>query len=328
LSCSSKEVAQEMEEEEVEIIINCTNTSISISEQDNIVINHATNPVVWVGTYNDNTVKIKYTKSAGVDNETETLVFIFNKVNSCLQLERGFKFYDGKEVDVSAITEIDVSEFYTKEWEIDKKFSGIVTYLDPHDKNTYSRKFWVEFTNQNFEVEDTNYSLFNNCFTDKLPVEIDLNKDEIVDFKITYELTRDIGNRPKYNKYNIKLISTNETENQILSPTKGQSPYFVIFEAPFTSEGTRQYFNGVKSDLDVFYEFDAPYQSYNYFLHNNLTNKATLENNKEDYYIVKMGLDNKEYYGWIKFKFNSTNCDVEVLDTFLNPTASEHVSVN
>jgi hypothetical protein len=38
--------------------------------------------------------------------------------------------------------------------------------------------------------------------------------------------------------------------------------------------------------------------------------------------------DDAEYYGWIKFTFDSSECRVEVLDTFLNPTASEHISVN
>jgi hypothetical protein len=325
-SCSSKSVIEIIDEEEEPEVINCSNTDISISEEDNIVIQHATNPVVWEGAYNESTVKISYTKPIG--SESETFTFIFDKVESCLKPKRAFKFYDGKEVDISAVTEMSVSEFYTKEWEIDKKFAGNIIYKDPHDKLTYSEKFWVEFTEENFEMENTNYTFFNDCFGNKLPIDLDINTDGIVDFKIISERVRDIGNTPRFNHYTIKLISTNEDENEILSPRKTQGPYSVIFEPPFTSENTRQYFNEVKNALDVFYEFDAPYQGHNYFLNNNLTYKNFFENDKDDYYLIKMGLDNKAYYGWIKFTFNSAECNIEVLDTFLNTNADEHISIN
>ena len=143
---------EEIEEEEVEVTINCSNTDISITAEDNIVVNHATNPVLWEGTYTDDTVKIHYTIPAGVDGETETFVFVFNKIDSCLKIERGFKFYNGNEDDISALTEMNVTEFYTKEWETDKKFTGNVVYTDPHDKQFYSRKFWIEFTENNKEI--------------------------------------------------------------------------------------------------------------------------------------------------------------------------------
>lgn len=327
LSCSSQGV-KNLGNPDTTQTINCSNTNISVSKQDNIVIQHATNPVLWKGTYTKNTVKISFTKTTGNDGETITFKFVFQKENNCLKIIRAFKFYNGSKVDVSAITEMDVSEFYTKEWILDKKFSGLITYIDPHDKKVYTRKFWIEFTAQDLEIENTNYLIFNDYFANKLPIDIDINKDGIVDYKIVFEKIRDIGNRPQFNKYTIKLISTYESENKILSPIKNQSPYTVIFEAPFTSENTRHYVNDVKNALDVFYEFDAPYQNYNYYLHNNLTYKGILENSKEDYYLIKMGLGNKDYYGWIKFKFNSTLCNVEVLGTYLNTTPNQHISVN
>ena len=323
-SCSSKAGIEDQEEPEVN---NCSNTNIGITEQDNVVIQHTTNPVFCFFSYNETVVKIKYTQPVGNDGETETFTFIFNKLDGCLKIKRAFKFYDGKQVDVSAITEINVSEFYTGEWILDKKFTGNIIFTDPHDKKVYSRKFWLEFTAQNLEIENTNYIFFNDCFGGKLPIEIDMNNDGIVDFKIISEKIRDIGNKPQFNQYTIKLISTNNYENQILSPKKNQEPYTVIFEPPFTSENTNQYFNGVKVALDVFYEFDEPYQNFNFFLHNNLTYKKYFDNSLDNYYVVKMGLDNKEYYGWIKFKFNSPECSVEILDTYLHPIEAVHISV-
>ena len=323
ISCSSKETTKIIEEE-----IDCINTDISISEEDNTVIPHATDPVVWSGSFNEQEVKISYTIEIGNDNETETYTFLFNKVNGCLKKLRAFKFYDGKEVDISAVTEMDFLEFYTKEWKADEKLSGYLVYTDPHDKKTYSRKFWLEFTNNDYSIEDSNYLYFNDCFTNKLPIDIDLNNDEIIDFKLIYEEINDIGNRPKYTQYTIKLVSTYEEKNKILSPRINESPYFIIFEAPFTSENTRQYFNGVKNTLDIFYEYEIPYQSFNYFLNNNLTYKEILENDKDNYYLVSMNLNDEDFYGWIKFNFNSTNCNVEVLDTFLNTNPNENISVD
>jgi len=323
-SCSS--ITAPEEEENPDGLVNCSNIEINISAGDNIVIPHATNPVIWEGTYNENSVKISYTKP--IDTESETFTFVFEKAGNCLKIERAFKFYDGKQVDVSAITAINVSEFYTKEWETDKKLTGLLIYTDPHDKQEYTHKFWLEFTEENYATENTNYALFEDCLSSKLPIDIDVNKDGFVDYKMIAEKVRDVGNIPQFNRYVMKLISTNENENQILSPRRNQGPYTVLFEPPFTSENTRQYFNEVKNALDIFYEFDAPYQSFNYFLNNRLTYKEFLANEKEDYYLIKMGLDAEEYYGWIQFKFNSETCTVEIIDTYLNPNADEHISVN
>jgi hypothetical protein len=137
-----------------------------------------------------------------------------------------------------------------------------------------------------------------------------------------------IGNKPQFNTYTIKLISTNEDENLILSPIITDGLYTVIYEAPFNSENKRQYKNDVKNALDIFYEFDAPYQNYNYFLNNNLTNKDFLNNNKEGYYIVRMNFGDKKFYCWVKFAYDSENYNIEVLETFLNPIETKHIYVN
>lgn len=323
-SCSQKEP----EEIIVDNTNNCNTSNISVSENDKVVIPDATNPVLWKGHYNNSNVKISFTISAGVDNETETLNFVFDKIDKCLKINRAYKFYDGKLVDVSAITEMNVVGFTMQNWEIDKKFSGIISYVDPHNKKTYNRKFWVEFSTDDYYEEPTQFELFSDCFADKLPIPIDMNNDGNIDFNLSYEELRDSGNKPAYSQYTIKLISTDSDKNFILSPKRNSSPYFVIFEPPFSSNNTRQYFNGVKNALDVFYEFDAPYKKYNYLLNNNLTYKKILENNLYDYYVVSVHLNGNAYFGWIKFKFNATSCSMEILDTFLNPNANEHINVN
>lgn len=305
----------------------CTNTDTSITEGDNVVVEHPTNPILWKGSYTETTIKINFTIDVGTDGESEKFAFIFNKTDDCPKIARAYKFYDGNNDDISAVTEMQVLEFYIKDWKVDQLFSGLLYYKDPHTKEFVSRKFWIEFTEENFEIENTDYSFFSDCFGNQLPINIDLNTDGITDFIMTAEKTRDIGNTPKFNIYTIKLVSSNDNINQILSPKNQQSPYSVIFEAPFTSEDKKQYFNGVKNALDVFYEFDAPYQNYNFFLNNNLTNKEVLENNKEDYYIISMNLNNTTFYGWIKFKYSTANCNVEILETYLNPIAEEHISV-
>lgn len=192
----------------------------------------------------------------------------------------------------------------------------------------HSKKFCTTFTEADLEIENTNYALFNDCFRTKVPIDLDINTDGIVDYKIISERVRNVGNTPQFNQYTIKLISTNENKNHILSPIKNQPPYSVIFKPPFASENKRQYFNGAKNALDVFYEFDRPSLGSNYFLNNNLTYKNFFENDKNDDYIIRMGLENENYLGWMKFTFNSSDCSIRVLDTYLNAKASEHISVS
>ena len=327
-SCGSKseEIDRIKRAEDGTVI--CTNTKESITKEDNIVIPHATDPVLWKGTYSETSIKISFTKDIGNDGESEKYAFIFNKTDYCPKIIRAYKFYNGNKVDVSAISEIDILSFNIKDWINDLKFSGIVTYKEPHNNHFVSRKFWIEFTEENKEIENTNYLFFSDCFGNKLPIKIDINKDGIIDYKMISEETRDIGNNPQFNFYTVKLISTNENKNQILSPISNITPHTVIYEAPFTSENKIQYMNDVRNALDVFYEFDAPYQNYNYFLNNNLTNKGILENNKNDYYIISMDFNNKRFYGWIKIHFNSSNCQIEILDTFLNTIPNQHITIN
>ncbi len=324
-SCNTKNTVIEEEEPE---LISCSNATIKVVELDSIALPGATYPIYWKGAYTDSKIKINFTRSIGNDNETESFIFVFNKVDGCLKVERAYKFYDGKLVDTSAVTEMDVVEFYTQDWEEDKKFTGIISYIDPHDKNTYTRKFWINFKEDDFILEPTNFLLFNDCFGDTLPLEIDMNNDGTFDYNLSFETKNNIGNKPRFTEYHIKLISSNYNTNYILSPERNESPYFVVFEPPFSSENTKQYFNGVRNDLDVFYDFEAPYKKYNFFLNNNLTYKKTLKNNLDDYYVVSMLIEGKLYYGWIKFNFNSENCTAEIIETYLNPNANEHIYVN
>lgn len=323
LSCSKT-----AEVEIIEEIATCTTSEFSITSQDNIVFPHATDPTVWKGKYNIEKVKIDFTISVGTDGETEQFNFVFAKSDNCLKLDYAFKYYDGKEVDISAITTIPVDEFYIIDWKEDQLFSGVVVYRDPHNKISYTRKFWVEFSKSDKLVEETNFTYFNDCLGGKLPIDIDVNNDSFIDFKLVYEKDEDIGNAPKFSSYTVKLISTNQNKNKILSPIRNQPPYLIVYEPPFTSENKKQYFNGVKDELDVFYEFEAPFESYNFFLNNLLTYKGRLGNEKDDYFIICMELDDKTYFGWIRFSFKVLECEIEVLETFLSATENTHVSVN
>ena len=129
-------------------------------------------------------------------------------------------------------------------------------------------------------------------------------------------------------------MSTDESINEILSPKGVSIPFPVIFEPPFSSDNTRSYaankFNSVdvRNALDVFYEFETPYENYNFFLNNNLTNKKEFDNNIDDYYAVKLIRNNENFYGWIKIEFDAINCKIAVLDTFLSPNADEHFNVD
>jgi hypothetical protein len=311
----------------IEGTIVCEASEIEISASDNIVIANSVETVLWKGSYTDTSLKINFTKKAGTDGETETFTFVFTKKGDCLQVNRGYKYYYGSYTDVSAVTQMYILEFKIKEWDVDKKITGELVYRDHHDKQVYTLKFWIEFNEDDYEVEDSNYNYFSDCLLNKLPINIDVDKDGIIDYNIIYEEKRDVGNRPQFNSYTIKLISTDVEKNKILALDPGPYPYPIVFEAPFSTEDTNVYLTGVKNTLDVFYEFDAPYQKYNYFLNNNLTYKNILKNNKEDYFLVKMYFGDKKFYGWVKFKFNVLDCEIAVLETYLNPIETKHISI-
>ena len=109
---------------------------------------------------------------------------------------------------------------------------------------------------------------------------------------------------------------------------KNSSPYTIIFETPFSSENTRQYFVGVKNTLDIFYEFESPYENYNYFLSNNLTYKNILQNDLPDYFVISKDIGGIEYFGWIKFILDTSTCEAEVLFAYLETNPNTHVKVN
>lgn len=320
--------------EGIEGTVICNFSDIEISEADNVAITDASEPVLWTGSYNDESVKIYYTKKLNNFGVSETLNFVFKKVDNCLQIDRGYEFYNGGTGDISAITEVNILEAYIKDWEIDKKITGQIVYRDHHDKLIKELNFWVEFSTNDYIIENTNYNYFADCFADKLPIDFDLDNDGSVDYTLLAEETVDFANRPNFVFYTFKLVSTDESINEILSPKGTSIPFPVIFEPPFSSENTRSYaankFNSadVRNSLDVFYEFAAPYESYNFFLNNNLTNAKEFSNNKEDYYLVRLLRNDNYFYGWIKVDFSAEDCTIEILDTYLNSNANEHINID
>lgn len=321
------------EEEGVEGTILCDLSEIGITSSDNIVILDNSESALWQGNYSDNTVRISYTKDLNDNNTTETLNFVFNKKEDCLQIDYGFEFYDGSTADISAITQVSILEVTVQDWEIDQKFSGQIVYRDHHDKLIKTLNFWIEFTPDDYIPENTDYTYFADCFSDKLPINIDLDNDGTIDYVILADEVVDFANSPNFVAYNIKLVSTDEEINEILSPRGVSIPFPVIFEPPFSSDDTRSYaankFNSedVRNSLDVFYEFSAPYESYNFFLQNNLTYQKEFSNSKDDYYALRLIRNNENFYGWVKIDFNALNCKIAVLDTYLNPNPEEHIYV-
>ncbi|WP_339884823.1 hypothetical protein [Polaribacter vadi] len=328
ISCETKNT-----EEGIEGAIFCNLYDLGLSDSDNIITPSDSNPVVWKGNYSDNTVKISYTKDINKFGVSESLNFVFNKIDNCLQIDRGYEFYNGGFGDVSAITQVYVLKVTIQDWELNEKLSGQIIYRDHHDKLVKTINFWVEFTADDYFIEDTNYTYFSDCFGDKLPIDIDLDEDGTIDYTIIAEEEVDFANNPNFVAYNIKLVSTDESINEILSPKNVSAPFPVIFEAPFSTENTRSYaankFNSaeVRNSLDVFYEFEAPYENYNFFLQNNLTYLKEFRNTIPDYYAVKLIRNNQKFYGWIKMNFNALNCEIEVLDMYLNPNANQHINV-
>lgn len=322
--CSNPKILDEIDDKP--ILIKCEVENLQITENDSIAIPNPMNPVIWKGFYDATSVEIHFTEIISTDGETESFYALFTRENACLKIDRAYKFYDGKKVAASAITQVNIQNFSIQKYVIEKQFAGIISYIDPHDKKFYTRKFWIELKPNSEEVVEI--LNFKNCLGDKFPIEIDVNNDKNIDFQLIAEEFKDLGNKPNFSTFTIKLISTNTTINQILSPKKSNSPYKVVFEPPFSSQNSQQYFDGVKNELDVFYQFDTPYERYNYFLSNKLTYREILSNDVKDYFLISIFMNGKQHFGWIQFQLDTTNCTVKIVETFLNPIPEEHVFVN
>lgn len=314
-------------DKEPEIIDACSSAVVlNVSAKDSIAVERDAKNIIWQGIFNATQIELFYNIPIGSAGENETLQFILNKTDNCLEIERAYKFYDGADVDISAVTAVNFKQLFVQEWVKDEFFAGVFVYEDPHDKITYTKKVWVNLTVDT--TKEQNSLDFNSCLGDKLPIAIDLDEDGTTDFELTYETTNDIGNNPRFTKYNLLLKSTDLDANQILSPQKNKAPYFVVFEPPFTSENTKQYFNGVRKDLDIFYEYESPYEIFNYFVSNRLTYYHTLTNETPDYFLVKLIRDNKDYFGWVNVSVNVQDCSIEVLQSYLSKSPNEIVRVD
>lgn len=321
LGCNTVEETEEIPLNED----NCTSAlALNVTEENSIAVANNT-PVFWEANYSDTLVRLFFKVPVGTDGESETFYFLLEKTEHCLTIDRGYKYYDGGVADISAITAMDIKQLFIQEWRIDEFLAGEIVYTDPHDKLTYSKKLWVNLIEADYATDD--FQFFAPCLGDQFPIDIDINNDGNVDFSFEIDRIDDIGNSPKFSSYTLLLKSTNLDENQILSPINNKEPYAVIFEPPFSSQNTRQYFNGLKSQLDVFYEFETPYEEYNFFLSNLLTYYDVLNNETDDYYLIKKVIDNQEYYGWIKFRLVVDECKFELLDTFLSNTPNQAIFV-
>lgn len=328
-SCSNPKQIEETEEiPEIPEIIECVTENLQITENDSIAIPNPINPVVWKGFYNSQSVEIHFTEKISTDDETEKFSILFSKKDNCLKIERAFKFYDGNQVAISAVTEVTILDFAIQSYTIDEQFSGMIRYLDPHDKEIYTLKFWTKLKQEDSENEPQETILFETCFGNKLPIDIDVNKDNQSDFQLTFEEKKDIGNIPKFSYFTIKLIPTNTTTNFILSQISTKSPFILVFEPPFSSENAKYYAEEVKNELDVFYQFEAPYENYNYFLNNKLTYRKILSNNLKDYFVVSLIINGKQHFGWIQFELNTDSCKVLIVETYFNPVPDNPVFVN
>lgn len=300
----------------------CNIVDINLSEGDSIAHVSPTKDYYWTGFEDDTYININYAYKVGNFNESEKFSFIIKKGN-CLTIDYAYKFYDGKFYDVSALTIMEVLDFGYQTHISKKLITGFVSFKDPHSKEIITKKFWVNLKTKPTEEAPI---YFKNCIGNQIPIAIDMNKDGITDFSFETEIIENKSNKPNFKRYKVYLKS-NQASNGILSPIKNNPPYTVIFEAPFTSQNTQIYITDVKDELDIFYEFAAPFESYNFWVNNGLTYSELLTNSKEDYYLVSLRQGTFVYYGWIKFRFLVRNCQIQVLDTYLHPIANQHISV-
>ena len=323
-------------------IINCNlESTLGINSSDSTYVyfqdlDWKTN---WYGWYSEELVEIHANFSNdGHHPNRQDVGYVFKKTNNCLEFDYAYRTNITWRYSRSAHT-VNIEEVIIQDWEEDRLFSGKIIEINNHGDRLV-RNFWVEFDTDDVYDFTYNANTTANCIDNTTPKEIDLNSDGITDIsleKIENPLTNYDVNLKSTNS--IKLITHNN--NSIL-----WGDYGLFSEAPFTTNNRNEHIPGNDTEdiLSILFEYYPPYDRFNLWYaygpgfryniqtvpwgHPSNADFNIINNNVDDYLMVKIEKDGEYYYGWIKMKIDFDNCQFEVLETYLNPNPNEHVSVN
>jgi hypothetical protein len=277
--------------------------------------------MIWKGKYSENSVEVNFSVK-GWEGETDLVGFVFSKKNNCIELDYAYYAFfggccDGSSRSLLSVKYINIDSFTIQEYIEDEKLVGQITFLNPNTQNLVTIKFSYIFTPDDYFDSNTTDITFNDCIGTNFPINIDLNSDNVYDFSITLD---DTDLLPDGTTHTIQINSLNE--NTILSTL---TRYRIILEPPFSSSDSpgSSYINNY--NLGIFREYTPPLQSFNFWFPNSFWR---YKNNIDGYIVIKFEEGGLFYYGWIKIKIDYEDCIFEIVETYINPTPNEHISVN
>jgi hypothetical protein len=278
--------------------------------------------MIWKGKYSENSVEVNFSVK-GWEGETDLVGFVFRKKNNCIELDYAYYSFfggccDGSSYSLLSVNYINIDSFTIQEYIEDDKLVGQITFLNPNTQTLVTIKFSYIFTPDDYFDSNISDVTFNDCFDTNFSINIDLNSDNINDFSITHNETDLL---PDGTTHTIQINSLNENT---ISTKYIFLPHKIIFEPPFSSFISLGSNDITNHNLGRFSEYTSPLQNFNYW---HSTEGATY-NNIDDYIIVKVEKDGLFYYGWIKIKIDYEDCIFEIVETYINPTPNEHISVN
>lgn len=285
-----------------------------------------TSEKLWNIKHSENTLELNHLSSGCGDECVSWDIYKFKIDENCIGLSYAYyrtqDFFDGIR-DIEKI-ETNIS-LQVQNWIKNEHFSGQLVISNPLDGTEKIKKFWVDIKPENYsELSETNPLSFDDCLKSKLPLYIDLNNDNVNDFAIHYNVQQYLNKSPQRNKYAINLVSLNEN-NFILYNRNG----FIHSnkENNITTENKDETTND--SFLDVYTDFNLPYQEYSYWLRDIIawSRPATFPDLENNYFLVKKIVNNKSFYGWINFTIDTNNCSYQIHETFLNSEPDKHIII-
>jgi hypothetical protein len=279
--------------------------------------------IQWQVRYFENDVELSYWGGHCGDDCKLQKVFMFKKTNGCIAFNYAFSranhLYNG--IDVNEINVPIV--FQLQEWIENEKFAGQLLIDD-----VITHNFWITQTpDDSYFIPDFPvFEAFESCLQDQLPVAIDMNHDGISDFEFGFDKFQDIARVPPRSFSYVTTTSLSEP-NQLLI----DSEFNVVYS---TERGsiTSQNKNTINAiDIGLFTNFNPPYSQFNNwksFANAGVFDPEIINYNASNYLLVKMILDNEDYYGWVNFSIDFNNCILTVHQTYLNDVPNEHVVIN
>lgn len=325
----------------------CTIPNLGVTNQDTAVVtNGRVSP--WKVRYTETEIELYRTTIPQLHGEHDTIGYVFRKVtnlrglNTCLEFSYGYRHGTGAygNIDIGktvSITKAPVYSYQIQQWVENERLVGQLVVPTNLFGGITTLKFWVEYDEDDYYEYENNTPSASECIDPFVPIHIDINNDGVNDFSFKNEVL-------DYSSANIFNLSRKINSFKVIPLNNNSILYKVpldfsnlVFEPPFSTQNASetQMPHFTNNTLAILEEFEPPYDRFDYWHFHNVSihyyhpdhPQYGFANDIDDYILVKLEKDGQYYYGWIKLLVKNHECVFEVLETYINPVANQHVSV-